>query len=114
MLSHPAPAPQRPEKRLLTAWLMLLLDDCACHGYGLQAKLQDCRLSPDPAALYRTLRKLEHDGWVASEWAQPVAGPRRRVYRLTLEGRQSLDEMAVSIRAARDHHDRFLQARAAL
>lgn len=63
----PSAAPQRPEKNLLTGWLMLLLDAGACHGYGLQAKMEACRLSPDPAALYRTLRKLEEDGSVVSE-----------------------------------------------
>jgi DNA-binding PadR family transcriptional regulator len=107
----PTARSQRPEKALLTAWLLLLLDDEACHGYGLQGKLAARRLHPDPAALYRMLRKLEDDGCVVSDWAEPAAGPPRRLYNLTPHGRGNLDEVAATIKVARDHHDTFLRAR---
>lgn len=90
-----------------------MLDGDACHGYGLQTRLEACGLCPDPAALYRALHRLETDGSVASDWVQPVAGPRRRLYRLTPDGRRKLEELADMIIVARDHHDLFLRARAA-
>lgn len=103
--------PRRPEKDLLTAWLLLLLDSDPCHGYGLTAKLEASHLCPDPASMYRALHRLAEDGAVVSSWAQPLAGPRRRVYRLTPAGQRKLDELATGIRVARDHHDRFVRMR---
>ena len=41
--------------------------------------------------IYRHLRQLENDGLVLSEWETEGAGPARRVYRLTAEGREMLD-----------------------
>lgn len=106
----PAVRPLRPRKELMTAWLLLLLDGGATYGYDLGRELDAHRLNIDPAAMYRTLRKLEHAGWVQSRWMRPAAGPRRRFYRLTASGRRNLDEIAGLITAIRDVHDYFLQA----
>ena len=108
----PAPRPLRPHKELMTAWLLLLLDGGATYGYDLRRELDAHQLSIDPSILYRTLRKLERDGWVESRWMRSVAGPRRRFYRLTPEGRRTLDEMAELITSIRDFHDTFIQAHA--
>ena len=106
----PAPRPLRPHKELMTAWLLLLLDGGATYGYDLRRELDAHQLSIDPSILYRTLRKLERDGWVESRWMRSVAGPRRRFYRLTPTGRRTLDEMAELITSIRDFHDTFLHA----
>jgi PadR family transcriptional regulator PadR len=107
----PTPSrPPRPHKELMTAWLLLLLDGGASYGYELRRALQAHELSIDPSVVYRTLRKLERIGWVESRWMQPVAGPRRRFYRLTRDGRRNLDEIARLIRSARDTQDAFLRA----
>jgi PadR family transcriptional regulator PadR len=102
----------RPHRELLTAWLLVLLESGASYGYDLRRELDARELSIDPSALYRTLRKLERDGWVQSRWMKAKTGPRRRFYKLTASGRENLDEMAVVIRARRDVHDAFLQAHA--
>ena len=107
---QPAPRPLRPHKELMTAWLLLLLDGGATYGYDLRRELDAHQLSIDPSILYRTLRKLERDGWVESRWMRSVAGPRRRFYRLTPQGRRTLDEMAALITSIRDFHDTFLRA----
>ena len=91
----------------------MLLESGASYGYDLRRELDARELSIDPSALYRTLRKLERDGWVQSRWMKAKTGPRRRFYKLTASGRESLDEMAVVIRARRDVHDAFLVAHAA-
>jgi PadR family transcriptional regulator PadR len=105
------PLPQRPERNLLIAWLLLLLDCEACHGYALKNKLEARQVNPDPAAPYRALRRLEGEGRVSSRWAQPECGPPRRLYRLTAAGRRSLNDLAAMIRLGRDEHDVFLDAR---
>lgn len=102
----------RPHRELLTAWLLVLLESGASYGYDLRRELDARELSIDPSALYRTLRKLERDGWVQSRWMKAKTGPRRRFYKLTASGREHLDDMAVVIRARRDVHDAFLEAHA--
>ena len=79
------------------------------HGYGLIRELEEHGVNVDPPAMYRTLRKLEHDGWVSSTWAKSDIGPRRRAYRVTPEGRRGLREMAAAIAATRDVHNRLLR-----
>lgn len=108
--ASPAPAAARPDKGLLTAWLLLLLRDGATYGYNLRRELQGRGMRTDPAAMYRMLRAYEDEGWVQSRWATSDAGPRRRMYRLTRKGRRALEELAGVISASRDTQDRFLSA----
>ena len=44
------------------------------------------------AALYRTLRRLEANGYVKSGWNTEGSGPARRVYLLTADGERHLEE----------------------
>ena len=60
--------------------------------------------------MYRVLRQLESDGWLQSRWMQPAAGPRRRLYRLTLKGRRSLEELVTGITDVQSSHAAFLRA----
>ena len=43
-----------------------------------------------PGMIYRHLRQLEEDGLVFSEWVTEGAGPAKRIYQLTDEGKQML------------------------
>lgn len=106
----PAPDAARPERGLLTAWLLLLLRDGATYGYNLRRQLQVRGMQADPAAMYRMLRSYEDEGWVQSRWATSDTGPQRRIYRLTRKGRRVLAELAGVIAASRDTQDRFLIA----
>lgn len=108
--SPSTPPPLSPHKELRTAWLLLLLDGGASYGYELRRELDARGLKVDAGVLYRTLRKLETDGWVESRWMRPVTGPRRRFYRLTPRGRRKLDEIAALIDGIRDVHEAFLRA----
>jgi DNA-binding PadR family transcriptional regulator len=49
---------------------------------------------------YRTLRELEADGLMTSQWVADDGAP-RRAYRLTQAGRQALDEW-ISVMRERD------------
>ncbi|HWI06152.1 MAG TPA: helix-turn-helix transcriptional regulator [Solirubrobacteraceae bacterium] len=101
-----------PACELLTAWVLLLLDDASCHGYELRGRLEAAGVMTDTGAVYRVLRKLERDGCAASSWETSEAGPRRRLYRLTARGRRALAANATRIAAARDDHAAFLDAHA--
>ena len=103
-------AASQPPRKLLTAWLLLLLGREATHGYELRRRLEANGLVTDPAAMYRLLRKLESDGQAESFWGERVAGPRRRLYRLTPQGLSDLDALVGVVRNTCDTHAAFLQA----
>lgn len=107
------PAGPRPGRELQAAWVLLLLERGASYGYELRFELAALELRIDPPTLYRLLRRLEHDGWLQSRWINPIAGPRRRLYRVTPMGRRNLDELAALITRIRDTHGAFLRAYAA-
>ncbi len=106
----PPPACYQPSRELLTAWLLLLLGRQATHGYELRRVVEGHGVSAEPGTLYRTLRRLESEGYAASTWEQSAAGPRRRLYQLTPRGRQHLNELVEAIRVTRDVHAAFLRA----
>jgi DNA-binding PadR family transcriptional regulator len=102
----------RPDRRLLTAWLLFLLDGAVMHGYQMCRELQSLGMRIDPPAVYRTLRTFESDGRAGSRWVEPAGGPRRRCYHLTAKGRRHLDEAVETIAASRELYDSFLRIRA--
>ena len=108
--SSSQPLASQPSRELLTAWLLLLLNRKATHGYALRRQLEAHGVEAEPGTLYRTLRRLESEGRAASTWAQSAAGPRRRLYRLTPHGRSHLDELVAAITVTRDVHAAFLLA----
>lgn len=88
--------------RFLQPCLLLLLFRRKAHGYELIEELQKLWFEGenlDPGLVYRTLRRLEEDGFVSSEWVTEGPGPARRVYALTEEGRAILHSWAKYIKA---------------
>ena len=78
--------------------LFLLKAKGRSYGYQLANDLRQYALTDaqiEVAALYRTLRQLEENGKVTSEWDVEGSGPARRVYKLTAEGLQHLGEWIV-------------------
>ncbi|MGA8042738.1 MAG: helix-turn-helix transcriptional regulator [Terracidiphilus sp.] len=77
--------------------LLLLKQKGFSYGYDLAADLKEHALTDaeiERGALYRTLRQLEMNRNVKSEWETGDGGPARRVYRLTKEGEEHLEEWA--------------------
>lgn len=71
------------------------------YGYELVGALQEQALTDstvEPGALYRTLRRLEENGFVVSTWDMSGAGPARRVYELTEDGVGHLEEWIIVLR----------------
>src|ERR1017187_10048095 len=75
--------------------LFLLKKKGRSYGYELAAELPEYALtdaSIEAAALYKTLRQLEENDCVTSEWDVTGHGPAKRVYRLTPRGEEHLAE----------------------
>jgi PadR family transcriptional regulator len=63
------------------------------HGYAIIASMRqqsDGVLDLPEGTVYPALRRLEHDGLVASDW-DTAAPRRRRVYRLTADGSAAME-----------------------
>jgi PadR family transcriptional regulator PadR len=96
--------------------LLLLLREGEAHGYQLADRLGAFGFDhSDPGALYRALRRLEASGLVDSDWRRSESGPRKRVYRLTELGVETLDRSATDLaegeRRIDSFLDRYLKAR---
>lgn len=75
--------------------LFLLKRKGQSYGYELSGELSKHALTDaaiEAAALYRTLRQLEKNGFVRSQWDSGHSGPARRLYMLTELGELHLEE----------------------
>ncbi len=75
------------------AVLLVVARSGGLHGYEIAHRVQQAGLSPvpiDPPAVYRSLRALEFEGCVTSQWQAGTAGPARRVYYITPLGLEKL------------------------
>jgi PadR family transcriptional regulator PadR len=63
------------------------------HGYGVLLRIQQIsqgRLEIQQGSLYPALYRLEHKGWIASEWGESDNRRKAKYYRLTASGRRKL------------------------
>ena len=77
--------------------LLMLKEKGRSYGYDLSSDLSRHAFTDaeiERAVLYRTLRRLEANGYVTSDWDVKEPGPARRVYSLTREGKEHLREWA--------------------
>jgi|SRR3972149_1705142 len=94
----------------LTPWLLLILRNWSMHGYQLMQTMAVFGLAAsDPATIYRTLRRLEKEGLINSDWEPGEAGPAKRVYSLTEEGEDFLKSWASALRQYQGILDRFFE-----
>ena len=92
--------------------LLLLKKKGHSYGYDLSGDLQEYALTDaeiERAALYRTLRQLEMNGNVTSEWETDKSGPARRVYKLTTRGEHHLEEWATVLEHVSRSMSRFVK-----
>ena len=63
------------------------------HGYGILLRIQqiskEC-LEIQQGSLYPALYRLEHQGWITSEWGASENNRKARYYRLTAAGKRRL------------------------
>jgi len=63
------------------------------HGYGVLLRLQQISrdsLRIPQGSLYPALYRLQHQGWITSEWGDSENHRRARFYRLTAAGQRRL------------------------
>lgn len=78
---------------ILMPAMLTVLKKQPTHGYSLIEKLSELGLnlsSFHPSVLYRTLRFMEVQGLVTSNWDVQTTGPARRVYSITQLGEDYL------------------------
>jgi poly-beta-hydroxybutyrate-responsive repressor len=74
-------------KNLMIPVLLLSLRNWNLHGYKLIQELSRFGFSSvDQGNVYRTLRQLEKDDLIKSEWDTTTAGPAKRIYSITEAG----------------------------
>jgi len=103
---QPSPGPFPHD--FLTPWLLLLLRNWSMHGYQLMQTMTLFGLAAfDPPTIYRTLRRLEKEGLINSDWEPGEAGPAKRVYSLTEAGEDFLQSWASALKGYQGILDRF-------
>jgi PadR family transcriptional regulator, regulatory protein PadR len=63
------------------------------HGYGILLRIQQIsreRLEIQQGSLYPALYRLEHQGWIRSDWGESENKRKAKYYRLTAAGRRKL------------------------
>lgn len=72
------------------------------YGYDMRRTILDMtdgEVDVDVGGLYRSLRRLEDEGAVASRWCEDASGPRRREYELTEQGLELAEQWLDALRA---------------
>jgi PadR family transcriptional regulator PadR len=89
--------PRNDKAALLQGTLdMLILKSLlpgARHGYDVARWIQatsDDALAVEEGSLYPALHRMEHRGWITSEWGQSESSRRAKFYKLTRTGRRQL------------------------
>jgi len=63
----------------------------ALHGYGILLRIQQIsggKLAIQQGSLYPALYRLEHRGWITSEWGESENKRKAKFYRLTSAGKR--------------------------
>ena len=63
------------------------------HGYGVLLRIQQIskdRLGIQQGSLYPALYRLEHQGWITSEWGESENKRKAKYYQLTTAGKRRL------------------------
>ena len=89
--------------------ILLLLSKVSSYGYGLMDGLgKQCGHKIDIGNLYRSLRKMEKNKWIVSDWQKNKIGPDKRTYKLTPNGEAILHEAASTLKTTHSLLSRFL------
>ena len=105
--SHP---PQARPKNWLVPVMLLALQEWNSYGYELMQRAAAFGFEAlNPGTVYRTLRDMEENGTVRSEWEMSGAGPARRMYSITDAGEAYLALWATSLKQYQRTMDAFFE-----
>lgn len=106
--SNPASGIEWSPRDMLIPYVLLSVSLQRAHGYLIEEYLRNSGFfRVDASTLYRTLRTMEKDGLLTSDWEPGPTGPARRVYSLTDAGRAWLDAWSATLEAYRGMIDNF-------
>ena len=92
--------------------LLIIKEKGRSCGYDLTTSVAQYAFTDaeiEKAVLYRTLRRLEKNGYVTSDWDVEEPGPARRVYTLTKDGQAHLREWGQVLTKVAGSMTRFVQ-----
>ena len=107
--SHP---PQGKQERYIQPSILLGLLQKASYGYELIQNIQRfgfIKGQAPPGMIYRHLRQLEQDGLVFSKWETEGAGPAKRMYNITEEGKEVLAIWIVYMQQQAENLEAFIR-----
>ncbi len=109
MVEEPAcECPTGLSGRYVQPCLLLVLSQKDSYGYEMISEVQKLGATADPSAVYRTLRKMESEGLVKSEWNTEGVGPAKRFYKITPEGEDFLHSWVVVLKGHKESLEQFL------
>ncbi len=82
-----------PERRWIQFLILRVVCEEPIHGYGITKKIEELsegRHVIKSGTMYTTLRRMEKEGLLKSEWRESESGPNKRVYDITVKGREHL------------------------
>jgi DNA-binding PadR family transcriptional regulator len=85
----------------LETLLLAVLSEVPSHGYAIIESLRkrsEGQFDLPEGTVYPALHRLERDGLIESEW-DAGSGRKRRIYRLTLEGKRALAAQKAEFRS---------------
>ena len=87
-----SPRVEARPKNWLEPLVLASLREHESYGYELMQRLTRFGAeATNPGTLYRTLRRMERQGWCTSKWESPKGGPARRRYSVTTAGEAYLE-----------------------
>ncbi|MFO7881493.1 MAG: PadR family transcriptional regulator [Kosmotogaceae bacterium] len=95
----------------LKVCLLVLLNEKTSHGYSLMNRLPYFGFEPktiNTSTIYRTLRSMEKDNIVKSIWKESEQGPKKRVYKITQEGKKELESWMNFLKIRKNQIDKVL------
>jgi len=92
-----------PVKGLLRIAILRVIRDKPAYGSEIQRILKE-RFSVEAprATIYILLQRLEEHGFLASSWDTSGSGPAKRIYRITEEGEEYLEDALNRLRSVKD------------
>jgi PadR family transcriptional regulator, regulatory protein PadR len=90
--------------------VLSLLDADELYGFDLVRRLSEVDgMVISEGTIYPLLSRLRRQGWVTTRWVESEAGPPRRYYGLTEDGRRALRDFASEWTRFRDAVDRLME-----
>ncbi len=80
----------------LRAIILKTFKDKEFYGYDIHKKLIEKGIKIEIGRLYNVLNQMLQDGLLESNWKESTKGPKKRIYKLGIEGKAELDKMLMT------------------